>query len=371
MKKIIISENQKGFLFRGGRLVKLLNAGVYRVFGGREIEVVSIAQPLASRRCDLDTLLANPQIARLASVVEVDDQRLALHFVGGRFAGALTRGRHAFWTGRDRHDYRMVDLSVPEVAQEIPAYIFPLLSTSLYKRVEVAPYQQGLLMLDGKLSRTLDAGTYFFWNGAARVEVLLTDMRVKQMDVNGQEIMTKDKVTLRVNFVCRYRVTDCVRIYTDIGDADEQLHVACQLALREYVGGRTLDELLAGREEMSRWVLERLKARESELFVDIADAGVKDLILPGEIRDIMNTVLVAEKRAQANVITRREEVASTRSLLNTAKLMEENQTLYKLKELEHIERVCEHVGSISLNGSGDVLSLLSRLTHGENPAAQA
>ena len=58
--------------------------------------------------------------------------------------------------------------------------------------------------------------------------------------------------------------------------------------------------------------------------MEIIDAGVKDIILPGEIRDIMNTVLIAEKRAQANVITRREEVASTRSLLNTAKLMEEN-----------------------------------------------
>ena len=93
------------------------------------------------------------------------------------------------------------------------------------------------------------------------------------------------------------------------------------------------------------------------------DAGVKDIILPGEIRDIMNTVLIAEKRAQANVITRREEVASTRSLLNTAKLMEENPTLYRLKELEHIERICENVGNINLNGNGDVLSQLMGLMH--------
>jgi regulator of protease activity HflC (stomatin/prohibitin superfamily) len=92
--------------------------------------------------------------------------------------------------------------------------------------------------------------------------------------------------------------------------------------------------------------------------VEIISADIKDIILPGEIREIMNTVLVAEKRAQANVITRREEVASTRSLLNTAKLLEENQILYKLKELEYVERIFEHVGSISLNGSGDLLSQL-------------
>ena len=75
----------------------------------------------------------------------------------------------------------------------------------------------------------------------------------------------------------------------------------------------------------------------------------------------MNTVLVAEKRAQASVIARSEEVASTRSLLNTAKLMEENQTLYRLKELEYVERICANVGNISLNGNGDLLAQLGKL----------
>ena len=77
------------------------------------------------------------------------------------------------------------------------------------------------------------------------------------------------------------------------------------------------------------------------------------------MREIMNTVLIAEKRAQANVITRREEVASTRSLLNTAKLLDENKTLYRLKELEYLERICENVGNITLNGNSDILTQLA------------
>ena len=91
------------------------------------------------------------------------------------------------------------------------------------------------------------------------------------------------------------------------------------------------------------------------------NAGIKDIILPGEIRDIMNTVLVAERKAQANVITRREEVASTRSLLNTAKLMEENKTLYKLKEMECLERICAQVGNIQVTGGGALLEQLKGL----------
>ena len=93
----------------------------------------------------------------------------------------------------------------------------------------------------------------------------------------------------------------------------------------------------------------------------MVDAGVKDIILPGSVREIMNTVLLAEKKAQANVITRREEVASTRSLLNTAKLMEENPTLYKLKELEYVERICENVGNINIGGTGDILGSLTKI----------
>lgn len=110
---------------------------------------------------------------------------------------------------------------------------------------------------------------------------------------------------------------------------------------------------------MSKYLLDTLKEKGKELYLSINEASVKDIILPGEIRDIMNTVLVAEKRAQANVITRREEVASTRSLLNTARLMDENATLYKLKELEYVERICGKVGNININGGSDVLSQLT------------
>ncbi|MBQ3165948.1 MAG: slipin family protein, partial [Clostridia bacterium] len=115
------------------------------------------------------------------------------------------------------------------------------------------------------------------------------------------------------------------------------------------------------RDKMSSFILDRLKDAATGLYVEIKSAGVKDIILPGEVRDIMNTVLVAEKRAQANVITRREEVASTRSLLNTARLMDENRTLYKLKELEYVERICENVGTINLGGSGDILTRLTEV----------
>lgn len=163
MKKVIINENQKGFLFHNGRFVKLLGAGKYPLFGAREIEIVSLKEPLISAKCELDTLLANSEVAKLTSVCEVADQQLALHYTSGKFDGVLRRGKYAFWSVLERHEYQLVDISTPEVAEDVPQYIFAKLPTTVYTKVEVAQYQKARLYFDQKLIRILDAGTYYFW----------------------------------------------------------------------------------------------------------------------------------------------------------------------------------------------------------------
>ena len=363
MKYVTINENQRGLLFRHGKFQGLLDPGRHLLMGGRSVEPVFLDQPLHSVTCGLETLLACPDVARQTAVAEVPDQHLALHFVDGKFANVLRQGKYAFWNAEEAHTFQLVDISSPEVGPEVPQYIFAHIPAMFFTRVEVAQHQRALLRFDQRLVRVLEPGTYFFWKNGVKVDAQLADVRLTQLNVTGQEILTQDKVPLRVSFVCTYRITDCVRVFTEIDDYEEQMHIAVQLALRDYIGQHRLDSILEGKEEISQYVLQRLRAQEKAFFVEIASGGVKDLILPGEIRDIMNSVLTAEKRAQASVITRREEVASTRSLLNTARMMDENQTLFRLKELEYIERICENVGSIQLSGSADLLTQLTALLH--------
>lgn len=364
--KIIMNENERGFLFKYGKYLRTLEPGKHVLLGGgydiEKMLVDSYALNVVS--CGLDTLLADTALAHQLTVVEVADETIALHYIDGRFQDALTSGRYAFWNIHQTHEFRMVDISEPMADSTLPAVLFTKLPGNLYKRAEVQSFQKGRLCVNGKFVRLLEAGTYFFWQNGAKVEVSLVDTRLLQMNIQGQEMLTLDKVAVRINFVCRYRIENFVRVMTEVEDYEEQIRVLAQLALREYIGHSRLDELLEHKEQMADFVLTRLTAHQGECFVTFFDAGIKDMILPGEVREIMNTVLIAEKRAQANVITRREEVASTRSLLNTAKLMEENPTLLHLKEMECLEKICENVGNITVSGTGDLLGQLAGIMRG-------
>ena len=149
-----------------------------------------------------------------------------------------------------------------------------------------------------------------------------------------------------------------------------------QFAIREAVATRTLDEILAARDTIDREVRAFVTERAGTLGVEIGEIGVKDVILPGDVRELLNKVVEAERTAKANLIRRQEETAATRSLLNTARLMEDNPLLLRLKELEALEKLVEKVGRIDLHagaGAGGFDALLQNLyrLRGAGEAAQA
>jgi regulator of protease activity HflC (stomatin/prohibitin superfamily) len=131
------------------------------------------------------------------------------------------------------------------------------------------------------------------------------------------------------------------------------LYKELQFALRAAVGTRTLDEILEDKRLIDDVVGSEIRRRVAGCGLEVESVGVKDIILPGEMKAILTKVVETEKAAQANVIRRREETAATRSLLNTAKMMEDNPTALRLKELETLEKVTEKIDKISVFGGLD------------------
>lgn len=193
-------------------------------------------------------------------------------------------------------------------------------------RVEVAEGTTGLLYLEGRFVRALTPGVHPFWNAAGTVRVEIVDLRLQTLEIPGQEILTRDRVSIRVNIAVEFRVTDPALAAAAVSGWTAHLYRSAQFAVRQTLGQRTLDEILADKVgvEQARETAAEMRAAMEPLGVKVNRLALKGIILPGEMRDILNQVVLAEKQAQANSIRRREETAATRSLLNTVRLMQEN-----------------------------------------------
>ncbi|NQX68637.1 slipin family protein [Paenibacillus alba] len=364
LKKIIVKADERGLLFKKGSYVKHLQPGVYRLapFSDDEIVLLNVTKPFAIQGKDLNLFLQDDRLLEELTVVNIQDHEYVLHYEDGKFVSLMTAGKYAFWNVLKKHDFTRVDIRQPEVAADIDRAIFAKVAGYLYVS-EVTSYETGVLFYNNVMQRELAPGKYYFWKGPVVASIKTVDLRQQQLDMTGQEMMTEDKVTLRLNFVCQYKIINPLRAL-EIKGFEDQVYILLQLILREYVGTLKLDDLLRMKQEIAAFVLSRLNEKSEDYGVKFFSAGVKDIILPGDIKEILNTVLLAEKKAQANLITRREETASTRSLLNTAKLMDENQTLFRLKELEFLEKICEKIGTISLTGRDNLLEQLNSLLGG-------
>lgn len=361
MKKIRINANSVGLVFKKGVLLRVLKNEVYRLGIGEETEIHDCSKTVQINH-DMDIMLQHPAFAAEITVIEVADNELVLVYRNQNFKTLLGPGRYFYWNSLNAYTFVRTNTATLDIAADIDRNLFEKAPLNSYIRsYKVEAYEKALLFIDGQYSRSLEAGQYYWWKNATAIHIAKADMRQQAMDINGQEILTRDKAQLRINFTIQYRVTDIHKALQDNRDYDKQLYTLMQLALREFIGGLNLDELMDSKDRIAEAVRLQSAERVAALGIELNYSGVKDIILPGDVREILNQVLIAEKRAQANIITRREETASTRSLLNTAKLMEDNQMLYKLKEMEYVEKIAEKIHTVSLSGGGQIVDQLKQI----------
>ena len=125
---------------------------------------------------------------------------------------------------------------------------------------EVAAYEKAVLLIDDVYEKTLSAGTYRFWRNDTTIKIAKADLRQLQLEIAGQELLTKDKAAIRINFYTQYKVSNIERALLENKDYEKQLYIAMQLALRAYIGSFTLDELLERKENIAEAVFEDVKS---------------------------------------------------------------------------------------------------------------
>jgi len=341
-KRSMIQSYEMGLYFRAGEFCGLLGPGTHWFFDPFHrvnVEVVSQRTPFLPHE-KLDLIVKSGELKGHAQVFDLADDQRALVWIERRFAKIFGPGLYAYWTGQRTVRVEVIGVRRPRFEHDDLKVI--VRTPSAREHLETGTVGRGcvgVLFQDGRYAETLESGPWAFWKGAADVRVVEVDLREMTLDVTGQEIMSADKVTLRLNAVATYRVIDPRRAVCTADDYKQALYREVQLVLRAVVGTRELDGLLADKEAVAAEAVALLTPRVESLGLRVESFGIRDLILPGDMKDLMNRVTEAKKAAEANLVTRREETAALRSQANTARILAENPTLMRLRELEVLEKV--------------------------------
>lgn len=366
-QKFLIRSNERALLFKKGSFIGILTEGEYKFLDwfkkDYSIEIYNLKEPYFQHDL-LDFLWENAK-AKLEKYIEyhnLTENEFALVYLRNKVIDILwPESQIAIWKN-----------ALPITIKKFPIENDQIVDKNLYKSLyfskdvtlqnkfmqcvtdaEVSQYYQGLLYVDGQLKAVLPAGNYAYWRFNQKVSILVEDTRIKLLEIQGQELLTKDKVTLRVNLTANYQFSDVKKAYEKTEAPVEFLYKELQFGLRSAISTKTLDQLLEEREAISEVVLTYIKEKIQDHGLEVHSIGVKDIILPGEMRTLLAKVVEAEKAAQANIILRREETAATRSMMNTAKVMDNNPTALRLKELEVLEKIADKIDNLSVYGGLD------------------
>lgn len=366
----VVRDGERAFLYRDGRFQRLLQPGrilVFDPFRRYAAETLNVMRAeIAPERALLLQKTHGPMAEENFEIVHLGPTEVAIVSLDGEPKHLLMPNTtRAFWKALTQVEVERIDV---ETQLRIDKKHIDQLDLTRAGRVAVhaivEAHEAGLLMVDGDLKERLAPGRHAFWQVGRTVKIVKVDLRPQPLEITAQEILTKDRVGIRVTLTAFVRIIDPEKSALATSDVSGTLYRLIQFAIREAVATRTLDEILAARDTIDQEVRAFVTERANDLGAEVGEIGVKDVILPGDVRELLNKVVEAERVAKANLIRRQEETAATRSLLNTSKLMEDNPLLLRLKELEALEKLVEKVGRIDLHtgsGAGGFDALLQNL----------
>lgn len=367
-QRVLVKANERVLALYRGEVLGIFGPGEHALPNRRgmlELERHDVSRPAFASAYEKPLFDRLPEVAaRELTVFRTASREVAIVERDGELHAVLAPNQKlVVWNAAGPWTETRVDLKERlDIDPELMRRLTRARRTELTTAFIVNDGQVGLLFVDGTHQRMLEPGMHAFWNVGKTIQVRVVDLKRQSLDVTGQELLTRDKVTIRVNIAAEYRVVDPLKAVSDVKDFSDALYRALQFAFRQTLGTLTLDQILERKVTVNAETAEKVRAYMAAIGVEVSAIELKDVILPGEMRDILNQVVAAEKQAEANVIRRREETNATRSLLNTAKVMAENPVMLRLKELEALEAIAGKVERLTIhNGTAGLMNDLVQL----------
>lgn len=286
-----IKKNERALLLRNGDFEQLFGPGKHRVFSGFDtikLERLSLAEPSFEHELADYFLAREPELVEREFVrVSLGETQVGLRYEDGVLVQILPPAtRKLYWRGLREQRVEVVDVAGDA---RLPAELLAKLqSVALRPRavqglegvllVQVPEFHAGVLTLEGQMQAMLPPGNHGFWRFNRQVAVTCVDLRSQIAEVSGQEILTRDKVSLRVNLTALWQVLDAVKARGALSDFVEFVDKELQFALREAVGARVLSELLGDKGALEREIGNAVRAKVEEHGLTVRSVGMKDLI---------------------------------------------------------------------------------------------
>ncbi len=252
----------------------------------------------------------------------------------------------------------------------ITAVVLLLIGSSV--RV-VTQFQRGVVLRFGQLRQgTRGPGLTLVAPVADRLHKV--NMQIVTMPVPAQEGITRDNVTVRVDAVVYYRVTDPVKVVVDVQDYQHAIGQVAQASLRSIIGKSDLDDLLSNRERLNQGLELMLDSPALDWGVQIDRVEIKDVALPESMKRSMSRQAEAERERRSRIITADGELQASQKLAEAAEVMAEHPAALQLRLLQTVVEVAaERNSTLVLPFPVELLRFLERATPPETgvPTAPA
>ena len=203
------------------------------------------------------------------------------------------------------------------------------------RSIVIFEYQRGLLYRNGKFVRVLEPGRHTYLSLQDTVQRI--DIRTQYIALPGQELLSADHIALKISLAASYVVTDPRAAINQVSNYVNALYTILQIDLRDVVGSLPVDDLLEKREEIGKAVFDRSAPKAKELGLELGMVNLRDIMLPGELKNIFARVVNARKEGLAALERARGESAALRNLANAARLLEDNPNLKQLRMMQMLE----------------------------------